>query len=372
MPYPCISRGAMTPTKLQRPRPTSNLRVGSIFMRFSWRNAWQGWVIDDVQSQGIGMSCIHSSAASSMTREMNDDIEQYSCPVKGATSLRSIFDIWRHSFRFPKMHAVLKQQGILSLPNRGVEYEHENQYIHTHPSSHSVPRHFRDSRSSLTAVLTSSNVRAETAHRACFWAKDTELSSTFAFEIVLGVAAGVIDVAGMWAAGIGSGLGIVGAGARAGAGGGNELNDEGWTVVSVDVVGVSGKFGIEDVPNSAGVEGSSSGISLSLFDDISTRPVGGWGSAGLGVSSSSTDGCCFGTSPSCLSFSSSFSSTLVTGLVAFGSSPALMALMILTAWYLANRIFAATSWSGGPQIWHSSRKVAAAWHASAVCLAELI
>jgi hypothetical protein len=71
-----------------------------------------------------------------------------------------------------------------------------------------------------------------------------------------------------------------------------------------------------------------------------------------------------------LGSSTSSSSCFGAGFVSFGSSPALNALTIRTAWNLANLILPAISGSRGPQMETSSRKVAAAWNVSAVCLAK--
>lgn len=84
----------------------------------------------------------------------------------------------------------------------------------------------------------------------------------------------------------------------------------------------------------------------------------------LGLEASATDwsnACTSGSS------TSSSSSCFGAGLLSFGSSPALIALTIRTAWNLANLILPAISGSA-PQIEQSSRKVAAARKVSAVCL----
>lgn len=60
------------------------------------------------------------------------------------------------------------------------------------------------------------------------------------------------------------------------------------------------------------------------------------------------------------------------GLEVFGSSPAFIAFIIRTAWYLAYLILEAVSASGWPHAWPRSRKVAAAWKVSAVCLYILL
>lgn len=52
----------------------------------------------------------------------------------------------------------------------------------------------------------------------------------------------------------------------------------------------------------------------------------------------------------------------------FGSSPALSAFAILLAWYFANTIFFEFSAFIGPNIFWSSKNVAAARNVSAVCL----
>lgn len=58
------------------------------------------------------------------------------------------------------------------------------------------------------------------------------------------------------------------------------------------------------------------------------------------------------------------------GFVALGSSPALIALAILTAWYLEYLDLAVISGSTGAQMdmLRMSRKVDAAWNVSTVCL----
>lgn len=60
------------------------------------------------------------------------------------------------------------------------------------------------------------------------------------------------------------------------------------------------------------------------------------------------------------------------GFEAFGSSPALIALAMRTAWYLAYLILERFSCSNGAQIWHNSRNVAAAKKVSAVCLSSKV
>ena len=55
-----------------------------------------------------------------------------------------------------------------------------------------------------------------------------------------------------------------------------------------------------------------------------------------------------------------------------GSWPAFNAFAMRRAWYLAYLILAAISGSISPQFWSSSRKVAAAWYVSAVCLGGLL
>lgn len=73
---------------------------------------------------------------------------------------------------------------------------------------HSAPRHLSEFFNSLIAVWTSSNVNADTAHRACFCARAIAWSSASGFDD--GPDAGV-------AAGFGADTGA-GAGAGAGAG----------------------------------------------------------------------------------------------------------------------------------------------------------
>lgn len=165
--------------------------------------------------------------------------------------------------------------------------------------------------------------------------------------------------------------------------------------------GVSGSLGteVDEDVIVAGAEGRVNGSSWSS-PAFSSRPCGGvassladgasvgtegtcgsWGSDGAASSdTSSTEGCreraascdadCITacTSGSLSAGLSSSSGSFTAGFVALGSSPALSAFAILSAWYLANLILAATSGSGGFQICRSSRKVAAAWNVSAVCL----
>ena len=81
-----------------------------------------------------------------------------------------------------------------------------------------------------------------------------------------------------------------------------------------------------------------------------------WTSGSAGSSSGGAGGC------SCCS---------CTGLLAFGSSPALMALMMRRAWYFAYLVFEATSGSSFFQMLRMSRKVEAAMSVSAVAAVTL-
>jgi hypothetical protein len=59
------------------------------------------------------------------------------------------------------------------------------------------------------------------------------------------------------------------------------------------------------------------------------------------------------------------------GFDSFGSFPSFSAFTIRTAFHFAYLIFDCVSASGGPQMFTSSRKVAAAWNVSAVCLQDV-
>ena len=61
----------------------------------------------------------------------------------------------------------------------------------------------------------------------------------------------------------------------------------------------------------------------------------------------------------------------IFGFDSFGSFPSFNALIILIAFHFAYLIFAVVSASGDPHMLTSSRKVAAAWKVSAVCLKVL-